>query len=223
MVNSKFIALTAALFVSSALAVNMPVTLLMPRHAPQGDSRTIPNLLRHYPGARGPGISGRGNCDVGSLACADSDGCCPVGEYCGQWNGKVGCCPNGKNCRPNDDPCEYQGHVLCPNETFCCEPDATCFREPDGTPRCSKGPSPRGSAFVSNNDGGSAGSTGNSTGSTRSTSSSTGATTGPSGLSGSSGSSGLSGSSGSSSASWNAGVNALLAIGGFAVQAMLLT
>ncbi|TFK67302.1 hypothetical protein BDN72DRAFT_859229 [Pluteus cervinus] len=262
MVNSKFIALTAALFVSPALAFNVPRTLLMPKRAPQGDSGTIAALLRQYPGGRGSGIAGRqaDTCDPGNLPCADGNGCCPTGEYCGEWDGILGCCPNGQTCVSDGDVCEYQGHIKCTNENFCCQPGATCFCDSTGTPKCSAGPSPGGSAFV-NGSGCSAGSTGNSTGSTGGTggtsgsSGSTGSTgstgssgsgsSGSTGASGSSGSgasgSGASGSSGSSKpsvaspssgpgfslpstndASLTAGANALLAVGGFAVQAIFL-
>jgi len=104
----------------------------------------IPALLRHSVGARSDivGRQSEDTCRFGYHACPDGKGCCPLGTYCGEWEGKLGCCPDGETCVANDNPCEFEGHILCKNENFCCQRGARCFRDDDGNPKCSEGLSP---------------------------------------------------------------------------------
>ncbi|KAF8876068.1 hypothetical protein BD779DRAFT_1561460 [Infundibulicybe gibba] len=102
----------------------------------------IPALLRASDGSRERGLGSRQTktCGVGYYSCSDGQGCCRTGYYCGTWDGKLGCCVNGKSCSANDNPCDFQGDVLCAGENFCCPSGVTCSRDSAGTPLCGTTP-----------------------------------------------------------------------------------
>ncbi|KAF9018912.1 hypothetical protein BDZ89DRAFT_1164930 [Hymenopellis radicata] len=80
-----------------------------------------------------------GSCDAGYLACDDGNGCCPVGDYCGTWSGKLGCCEIGQTCVANNNPCDYVGYSPCTGEDFCCPTGDTCSRDSGGNAQCTSG------------------------------------------------------------------------------------
>ncbi|EPS41889.1 hypothetical protein H072_4131 [Dactylellina haptotyla CBS 200.50] len=45
-------------------------------------------------------------CPASQFQCINIVGCCPIGYYCGSFNGKDGCCPNGDNCGSQAPPAQ---------------------------------------------------------------------------------------------------------------------
>ncbi|KIY69349.1 hypothetical protein CYLTODRAFT_420747 [Cylindrobasidium torrendii FP15055 ss-10] len=136
-----FSSLVLLLSVSSVLAAIPSPRIKSGRYARREDGRITAllrqaNHMRSDDGALLARQAG-GSCQTGYLACDDGSGCCPIGEYCGEWDGLLGCCPIGETCQANpDQECNYQGYSLCDNKEFCCPTGDVCYYDSTNAPAC---------------------------------------------------------------------------------------